>query len=59
MYDYKALSVNVSWFLECVFQYKYVEITTSYLPMRIPRLFAESTGVISYYKINEEHKNFF
>lgn len=54
MYDYKALSVNISWFLNCVFQYKFVEITSNYLPVPIPPKAAERSGVISYYKREEE-----
>lgn len=56
MYDYKALSVNVSWFLECVFQYKYIEIAQNFLPIVIPLSIAVNTGVIAYYKINKKHK---
>lgn len=55
MYDYKALSVNVSWLLDCVFQYKFVEITQNVLPVAIPPIIAINTGLISYYKMKEEH----
>lgn len=55
MYDYKALSVNISWFMHCVFQYKFVEITSNFLPIPIPVKTAERTGVISYYKREEEN----
>jgi len=52
--DYQALTVSIEWLFECLFQYKFIEIKTSFMPVQIPKTLAFTSGLYGYYEIIDE-----
>lgn len=45
MYDYKAVTVFVDWFLECLFNYKFVEISPLFQVVKLDSNVSEYTDM--------------
>lgn len=52
--NYQALTVDVKWLRECLFQYKFIEFLPIFVPVPIPKKLAYISGLNKYYKISNE-----
>lgn len=52
--NYPALTVHVDWLVECIFRYKHVEITSWYMPVKLPRELAYLSVIDVYYRKNDK-----